>query len=164
MTFATTAAQALWFLPFVTPVALYVAWSDMAAMRIPNKAVLALLVVYAVVGLIALPLVDYAWRWTHFAVVLVAGFVLTMVGAMGGGDAKFGAAMAPFLALGDLQIFLLIFSASLLAAFAAHRLARAIPALRGLASHWESWSNPKFPMGLALSASLLIYLALAAAR
>lgn len=164
MTFATTAAQALWFLPFVTPVALYVAWSDMAAMRIPNKAVLALLVVYAVVGLIALPFVDYAWRWTHFAVVLVAGFVLTMVGAMGGGDAKFGAAMAPFLALGDLQIFLLIFSASLLAAFAAHRLARAIPALRGLASHWESWSNPKFPMGLALSASLLIYLALAAAR
>lgn len=164
MTFATTAAQALWFLPFVTPVALYVAWSDMAAMRIPNKAVLALLVVYAVVGLIALPFVDYAWRWTHFAVVLVAGFVLTMIGAMGGGDAKFGAAMAPFLALGDLQIFLLIFSVSLLAAFAAHRLARAIPALRGLAPHWESWSNPKFPMGLALSASLLIYLALAAAR
>jgi len=164
MSFVTTASQALWFLPFVTPIALFVAWSDMAAMKIPNKAVLALMGVFAVIGLIALPLADYAWRWLHFAVVLVIGFVLTTAGAMGGGDAKFGAAMAPFIALGDLQAFLLIFSASLLAAFVAHRSARAIPALRGLAPHWTSWSSPKFPMGLALSAALLIYLALAAAQ
>ncbi|RRH72218.1 prepilin peptidase [Falsigemmobacter faecalis] len=164
MTFATTATEALWFLPFVAPVAFYVAWSDMAAMKIPNKAVLALLVVYAVIGLIALPVTDYAWRWLHFGVVLVIGFGLTMLGAMGGGDAKFGAAMAPFIALADLKGFLLIFSASLLAAFAAHRLARSIPALRALAPTWVSWSSPKFPMGLALAASLMIYLGLAAAQ
>ncbi len=42
---------ALWFLPFVLPIALWVAWSDMKFMKIPNKAVLALVAVFAVVGL-----------------------------------------------------------------------------------------------------------------
>ncbi len=50
--------------------------SDMKFMKIPNKAVLALMAVFAVVGLIALPLDVWAWRWAHFLViVLVIGFV-----------------------------------------------------------------------------------------
>ena len=32
-----TASSALWFLPFVLPICFYVAWSDMRAMRIPNR-------------------------------------------------------------------------------------------------------------------------------
>ena len=35
-----TVREALVFLPFVLPIALWVAWSDMARMKIPNKAVL----------------------------------------------------------------------------------------------------------------------------
>lgn len=164
MVFAQSASTALWFLPFVAPIALWVAWSDMARMKIPNKAVLVLLGVFALIGLIALPLPDYGWRWLHFAVILALGFMLNAAGLMGGGDAKFGAAMAPFIALGDWQIFLILFSASLLAGFAAHRFARAVPALRNLAPHWLSWSHAKFPMGLALSGALLIYLGLVAAQ
>lgn len=57
-----TAWSALWFLPFVVPICLYVCWSDMRAMKIPNKAVLALALVFLAVGLIALPLADYPWR------------------------------------------------------------------------------------------------------
>ena len=48
-------AAALWFLPFVLPICLYVAFTDMREMRIKNHAVVALAAVFAVVGLIAVP-------------------------------------------------------------------------------------------------------------
>ncbi|MDW3118675.1 MAG: hypothetical protein R8G60_13530 [Roseovarius pacificus] len=59
MSLDITSAQALWFLPFVLPICLWVVWSDLSTMRIPNKAVLALTAVFLVIGLIALPLADY---------------------------------------------------------------------------------------------------------
>lgn len=156
----TTAA--LWFLPFVAPIALWVAWSDMKWMKIHNKAVLALLAVYLVVGLIALPLQGWAWGWAHFAVVLVSGFVLSSVGLLGAGDAKFATAMAPFIALGDLSLFLLLLGAVIIVSFLAHRLARRTALAQRLAPGWESWQRREFPLGLALGPSLLFYLALGA--
>lgn len=155
---AQTAAQALWFLPFATPVAIWAAWSDMATMKIPNKSVLALMVVFAVIGLLALPLIDYAWRWSHFAVVLVAGFVLNMGGLLGAGDAKFAAAMAPFIALPDAMMFVYLFSAVLLAGFVTHRIAKRMPAIRARTQGWESWERKDFPMGLCLGTALVLYL------
>lgn len=160
---AASAREALWFLPFVAPVALWAAWSDMKFMKIPNKAVLALAGVFAVVGLIALPLPDYGLRWVHLAVVLAITFAMTIAGMIGAGDAKFAAAMAPFIALGDARLFIGIFAASLLAAFATHRLLRALPAMRAATPDWVSWTSRKFPMGLALSGALLMYLGTVAA-
>ncbi len=61
----TTVWTALWFLPFLVPIAVWVAWSDMKFMKIPNMAVLAMMVVFLVVGLIALPLDVWAWRWVQ---------------------------------------------------------------------------------------------------
>lgn len=155
---AASAREALWFLPLVIPIAIWVAWSDMKFMKIPNKAVLALAGVFAVIGLLALPLPEYGWRWVHLAAVLAVGFVLTIAGLMGAGDAKFGAAMAPFIALGDLNLFIGIFAASLILAFVGHRTMRAIPAVRKATPDWASWTHRKFPMGLALSGALLIHL------
>ena len=37
---------ALWFLPAVVAIGIWVAWSDMKFMRIPNKAVMAMLLAY----------------------------------------------------------------------------------------------------------------------
>lgn len=159
---ALDASAALWLLPFALPIALWVAWSDMRSMRIPNAAVLALVGVYAVVGAIALPLDLWAWRWLHLVLVLVLGFVASSAGLMGAGDAKFAAAMAPFVAAGDLALFLPLFAAILLAAFVAHRSVRAVPALRDLSPEWESWHRRDFPMGLALGGVLVAYLGLAA--
>jgi prepilin peptidase CpaA len=159
---AIEAAAALWFLPFVVPVCLYVAWSDLATMKIPNKANLALAGIFVAVGLLALPLEDYAWRLAQLGLVLLAGIVLNAAGAMGAGDAKFLAAAAPFVAPGDALILMFLFSAVLLAAFVAHRAARATP-LRALAPDWESWTRGRdFPMGLALGPTLIAYLALGA--
>ncbi|MCC5988863.1 MAG: prepilin peptidase [Pararhodobacter sp.] len=161
MIFAQSAQAALWFLVFATPIALWVVWSDLRAMRIPNKAVLALLAIYAVIGLFVLPTGQWSWAWLHFAVVLVIGFLLSLTGGFGAGDAKFAAAMAPFVALGDLRLFLALLGAVIISAFIAHRLVRRIGPIRRLAPHWESWQRKEFPMGLALGPALIFYLALA---
>ena len=68
----------------------------MKFMKIPNKAVLSLMVVFVIIGLIALPLAEMPWRLLQFVVVLAIGFGLNMIGSIGAGDAKFAAAMAPF--------------------------------------------------------------------
>ena len=161
---ATSAQFALWSLPFVIPIAIWVAWSDMATMKIPNKAVLALAAVFLVVGLLTMPLLDFAWRWVHLVVVLAIGFFMSIVRLMGAGDAKFAAAMAPFVAVHDITFMILIFAACLLVGFITHRLARVSP-IRKMAPHWESWERTReFPMGYPLAASLVVYLVFMAVK
>jgi len=155
---------ALWFALFATPIGLYIAWTDLTAMRIPNIAVLALLAVFALVGPFVLALDVWAWAWLHFVVVLVIGFVLSLTGGFGAGDAKFAAAMAPFVALADVRVFVVLFSAVVIAAFIAHRTLRAIPAVRRATPTWASWERREFPFGLALGPALIFYLVLAATQ
>ena len=155
-----SAAAATWFAPFVLPICLYVCFTDMREMRITNQANLALLLVYAVVGVFVLPLDAYLWRYAHFGVALVAGIALNAGGVMGAGDAKFIAAAAPFIHVGDLRFLMALGAAVTLAAFLAHRIAKMTP-LRRLAPGWKSWSSGKrFPMGVALGGTLAIYLVL----
>jgi prepilin peptidase CpaA len=152
----TTAA---WFLPFVIPIVIWVAWSDMATMKIPNKAVMALLVVYVVVGLVAVPsFSEYLWRYAHFAVVLVITFLLNLLRLIGAGDAKFVAAMAPFIAYSDAYPFMFLLGGIIIAAFVVHRTVKSVPSLRARVADWESWNRREFPMGFALAPALLIYL------
>ena len=156
------AAAALWFLPFVVPICLWVAWNDMAFMKIPNKAVLALFAVFLLIGPIALPLNVWAWQWVHLFVVLAFGFVMNMAGGLGAGDAKFAAAAAPFVLIDDAPALLVLLAAVTLGAFATHRAAKHIPAIRNRVPNWESWTHGKFPMGLPLGGALMFYLLLAA--
>jgi prepilin peptidase CpaA len=153
---------ALIFLPFVMPIAIWAAWSDLRFMRIPNMSVLALLSVFVVLGPFALPFDTYLWRYLHLAVVLAAGFVLTITGFVGAGDAKFLAAMAPFFAPADGLVVTQLFGVTLLSTLAAHRAARAVPTVRAAAPHWESWERSSdFPMGITLASVLVLYLVLA---
>lgn len=159
MALAITTFSAALFLPFVLPVCLWVMWSDLNAMKIPNSAVVTLAGIFAVVGLIAVPLwPDYPLRLAALGVVLILGIRINAAGLMGAGDAKFIAAAAPFVAPGDAVVLAFLFSANLLAAFVTHRIAKHTP-LRVLAPHWESWARgQKFPMGFALGATLTLYL------
>jgi len=155
-----TTYSALWFLPFVLPICLYVAFTDMREMRITNQAVLALGAVFIAIGLIALPFDVYLWRFAQLAIVLVVGIILNAAGAMGAGDSKFIAVAAPFVAQGDVRMLIPLFCIIMLASVAAHRLVKHTP-LRRLAPHWLSWDQgKKFPMGLALASTLACYLAL----
>lgn len=156
-----TAPQAyLALLVAVLPVCAWVAWSDLKTMKIPNKAVLALLAIYVVVGLLVIPFEFWAWRWVNFVAVLAIGFVLNAIANVGAGDAKFAAAAAPFFAqrIEHLELILVLLAAFLLGAFAAHRLMRTIPAVRAATPDWVSWTRKDFPMGLALVGTFLTYL------
>lgn len=162
---AISATAALWFLPFVLPLCFYVAYTDLAHMKITNQTVLAIGAVYVILGPFVLPSLEtYLWGCAHFGVVVVAGIVLNAAGAFGAGDAKFLAFAAPYVALPDLRIVMIILAAVLLASVATHRLVRISP-LRNLAPGWESWEKGKrFPMGLALGPSLALYLCLGALK
>ena len=159
-------ATAAWFLPFVTPIANWVVWSDLSSMKIPNKAVLALLAVFVLVGLVALPFNDYLWRYSHFAVLIVAGFVVSSIGLMGAGDAKFLAAMGPFIAVPDIAIFAVILGTTSLAALILHTIIRYTPFLYRLFPTWKSlepeteksFGKRKIPYGFGLAPSLVFYL------
>ena len=153
----------MWFLPFLLPLCLYVAYTDLAHMRITNPTVLTMVAVFVILGIFLLPLDAYLWQLAQLAIVLAVCMILNAAGAMGAGDAKFLAAAAPFVALGDIRLVMALFAAVLLAAYAAHRIAKFTP-LRRMAPDWNSWSQKgrKFPMGFALGPTLAIYLALGA--
>jgi prepilin peptidase CpaA len=135
----------------------WVAWSDMKFMKIPNKAVIATAVIYLLVGPLILPLMTWVWGWALMGIVLLVGFILNALRLVGAGDVKFAAAMAPFFVGSDLRIVLALFAACLLGAFFSHRAMKYLPAFRRAAPDWASWTNPKFPMGLALSGVLIFY-------
>ncbi|WP_417474274.1 prepilin peptidase [Leisingera sp.] len=157
------AHAAMWFLPFVLPLCYAVALTDLRGMRIPNWAVDSLGVIFILGGALLMPTwVSYGWQLLHLPVGIALGFLFYAAGAVGAGDAKFAGAAAPFFAIGDLRLLLVIFAAVLLAGFAAHRIAKHTR-LRQLAPHWQSWETGKsFPMGLCLGATLALYLILAA--
>lgn len=146
------------FLPFVLVIAGWVAWSDMARMKIPNKAVLAMAALWPLLGWIVLPLNLWLWGFAIMAIVLLAGFVGNAAGLFGAGDAKFAAAMAPVFTGGDPMFIAMLYAVCSIAAFAVHRLLRAIPAIRAMTPEWKSWTSNKFPMGLALAAMVVLYL------
>lgn len=154
---------ALAFLLPALPIGIWVAWSDMKMMKIPNKAVLALLAGFVLVSLALmlaglLPPMAFLWALGLGAAVLVLGFLGNAAGLFGAGDAKFAAAMAPFFIGANIRFVLGLYAACLLGAFVSHRLAGRIPAFRRATADWASWTHKDFPMGLALSGTLIFYL------
>lgn len=160
MDMVITATSAMWFLPFAIPISIWVAYTDMRFMKITNVAVLALVAVFLIIGFIALPFEEYTLRFLHLVVILVIGFICSSIGLLGAGDAKFAAAMAPLIAWGDAAITLYLLAALVLIALAFHRLLQRSQFIRKRTVGWKSWDNKDFPMGLALSATLVAYLAL----
>jgi prepilin peptidase CpaA len=143
------------------PVCLWAAISDLRTMKIPNKTVYALLAVFAIGGIMVIPLEFWLWRWLSFIVVFIITFGLYLVARLGAGDAKFAAAAAPFVSqnLAELQLVLILLAFFMLAALGLHRLARATPAIRRATPNWASWTSAGFPLGTALAATLMTYLA-----
>lgn len=154
-----TPTDAAIFLPFATAIGIWVAWSDMKTMKIPNKAVLCLAFVWALLGAILLPWAVWGWGLAMGAIVLFTALFAAAMRLFGAGDAKFMGAMAPFFVQGDLRLILMLSAVVMLSALLAHRIWRAIPALRATAPGWESFVRKDFPMGLALAGILIIYLA-----
>lgn len=149
----------LTFLPFAFAIGIWVSWSDMKYMKIPNKAVVALAAVWVVVGILFVPFDLWLWGLAFGAGTLVVTFLATMAGLIGAGDAKFAAAMAPFFVTADPRFVMALFAACLLGAFVGHRGMGLVTPFRTATADWASWTHKDFPMGLALSGTLIFYLA-----
>lgn len=153
-------AEAALFLPFVAPLCLWVIWSDLSRMKIPNAANFALVAVFVLLGLLVLDPGSFGWRLLQLVIVLALAFLANIIGMMGAGDSKFLAAAAPFVAPSDTVSILFLLAAITLCAVAVHRAAKK-STLRQMAPGWESWKNDeKFPMGFALGGTLIAYLAM----
>ena len=155
------AAAAL--LPFAAAVGLWVSWSDLKFMKIPNQASIVMLAVWVIIGLIlvlaqVMSLKLWALGLGLGAAVLVVTFILNALGAIGGGDAKFAAAMAPAFIHANMTKLAMIYIACSLGALAAHRLLKYIPPFRAATPDWKSWTHKGFPFGTTLSATLIFYL------
>ena len=158
MDISLTQWAALLFLPLAIPISAWIMWSDMSRMKIPNKAAMALLIGFAILGFFALDLTEYLWRWSHFAIILVIGFLMNAARMLGAGDAKLAAVIAPFIALQDAFFVLTIFALMIVLGFTAHRILRRIKPLREMFPDWESWSRRDYPMGLSICLTFLTYL------
>ena len=128
-----------WLLLPSLPVALWVAYTDLSRMEITNKSVLVMFGVFLVFGLFALPFETYLWRLLQAVVVLAIGFVINMLRLVGGGDAKYAAAIAPFFAASHFNIVLLTFAAMLVGGWVSHRILMRIPAVVRATPNWVSW-------------------------
>lgn len=146
------------FLPIALPVCAWVAVTDMSEMRIPNKAVIILLIGFVALAPVVLPLSDQAWRWLQFAIVLVVGFLLTCLRLIGAGDAKFFAVLSLYIAPTQWNLFLVILALSLIACVVLHRTAKRISGIRSLLPNWQSWERREFPMGFPMAVAFGAYL------
>ena len=159
---ALSSTAALIFLVAALPLGLFAAYSDLSRMKIPNLATDALAIAYVVLGFFALPFDTYLWGYAYFGIMLVVGILLNAAGVMGAGDSKFIASAAPYIALADIPLVMMLLSGSLLGAYATHRIAKHSP-LRQTVPHWESWQTGKrFPMGFPLAMTLIGYLLIVA--
>ena len=155
-----TQTGALILLVPVLPIALWAAGNDLKRMKIPNVAVLALAAVWPALGWLAVETWS-AWFWGFalFFGTFVAGFLLYTTGTFGAGDAKYAAAMAPIFVGAKIFHLLAIILACLIGALVLHRIARSIPFVRRMTPDWESWTQRRyFPLGLALSGIVVLYL------
>ncbi|SPJ24755.1 A24 family peptidase [Palleronia abyssalis] len=153
---------AVTFLVLTLPFCIWVALSDIRSMKIRNNAVIGLIAVFLASGAFAFPVSTFAWHLLFGIIALAIGFALNAGGILGAGDAKFIAAATPFIMPQDAVAVIYLLAVILLVTFIAHRVLRAIPGVRNALPHWESWTNPKFPMGLALGPTLSLYFTFAA--
>lgn len=141
--------QGAGLLPLVllAPVLVAAALSDLRHMRIPNALNLAALVLF----LVCIPLVGAAEagsRATVALAVFVLGFAAFRLRLIGGGDAKFLAAVTLFVPVQTLGTFGLVLAGALLLGVAALSAFRARPGAEGAA--WRAVRpGGDFPMGVS---------------
>lgn len=158
--FAITPLQATVFGLLTAPVTLWIVWTDLVSMKIRNEAVLSMIAIFVVAGFFLMPFVEYAWRYVHFIVVLAICFGLSMTIGMGAGDAKYIAAVAPFIALSDLSTIALLYAIWSAILLMGMFVARRSSALRRTRPDWIWFADDRkgyVPFGLALAPTVSSY-------
>lgn len=143
----------------VLPIAIWAALSDLKRMKIPNTSVIAMALVWPLLGWFLVPMTAWLWGFALMAIIFVAGFLLYTTGTFGAGDAKYAAAMAGMFVGGNIPEILVLLVVCMIGSLLVHRILRSLPFVRNATPDWVSWTQRRyFPFGLALSSILIIYL------
>lgn len=155
-----TAEFALYSFLIATPVALAVVIFDLKTMTIPNWLTGGAFVIFAALVFAGLGVEAALTRLMGAGIVLLVSFAMFAFGGMGGGDAKAATAFALLVAPVDAGFVLMALAVNGLLGVGVLFLLRRTSLANG---DWKMWSEPKrFPYGLALGATLILYTALVA--
>jgi prepilin peptidase CpaA len=158
MTFLSTPALAVAFAA-ITPLMLYVIYSDLKTMKIPNKAVLAVFAVFLATASWGLPFDTFLWRLLAGLIAFVIGYFVYMAsgGNIGGGDVKLLAALVPFVPLDGVLFVLGVFALSSLALILFHQAVRI--GFRKRTTGWKTFDQAVYvPLGVALGFTMILFL------
>ena len=151
---------ALLTLVIATPVALAVAIFDLRYMEIPNRLTVGAFALFAALVFTTLPLDDALWRLGGAGLTLAVCFAMFATGAMGGGDAKAATAFAMLIAPVDAGVVLIMLSVIAIASLCVIVTLKKVAFSGG---QWAVWrAERRFPYGVALGLTLIVYLALVA--
>jgi prepilin peptidase CpaA len=154
-----TPTGALILLVPVLPIAIWATVSDFKRLKIPNKAVLAMMAVWPLLGWLAVPTWTlWFWGFAIMAIAFVIGYLAFTFTGFPGGDAKYAAAMSPIFVGAPIVGLLMLIASCMLGGLLLHQLMGKVPAIRRRTADWESWGKRLFPFGLALSLIVVFYL------
>lgn len=140
--------------------AAYAAATDFLTMTIPNRVSILLVAGFAILAPAAgIGLEAAAWHGAAALLVFAVGFFLFAMGWMGGGDVKFGSAVALWLGWPHLLEYALLFSAMggllTVATLVASRYLEWVPALQvGYLAEFQQ--KRTVPYGIALAGAALV--------
>lgn len=145
-------------LVLVAPLLVAMGYCDLKAMRIPNRLVIAMVVLFVLIAPFALAPIDIFWRLLAAGIVLLVSTVGFVFGILAGGDVKGLSALILFVPPDQHIVFAFIFSAAMLSGLSGVLLLR-----RGLADPDASWAvladSQGFPMGVSIALAGLIFAA-----
>ncbi|MEM7497349.1 MAG: prepilin peptidase [Pseudomonadota bacterium] len=156
----------------LTPLLLYVMYSDVKDGRIPNIACLLVLAVFLATGSWGLPLETFLWRLAYVVIAFFVGWGLFTIsgGAVGGGDIKIVIALVPFVPGVHVGSALIIWSACALFSVLLFLIVRKVMKRRDTPFSSLNQENAKgilglrrlwLPVGFSISMAMFIYLGLA---
>lgn len=144
----------------LVPLMVYMIYSDMKYMKIPNWLSLSVLGVFLATGSWGLPLEVFVWRLAHGGIVFGLGYLLYRFaeGRVGAGDIKLIAAFTPFIPGSHIAFILMGFAIISFLTLAAFMVARKY--LHNENSTWKAFAQRSFvPAGVILGLTVMIFMA-----
>lgn len=147
----------------VIPALVYVVWTDLKTMRIPNVACLVIFLAFLPTGLAGLDIETFGWRLAHTAIAFFLGYAIFSLtsGAIGGGDLKLGIALVPYVPGVYLpllaQLYIVMSVLTLLVFLGLRAGLRGRTQLAAIEASSTSFMKLPFPFALVLSSTFIAY-------
>ncbi|MEL6576392.1 MAG: prepilin peptidase [Pseudomonadota bacterium] len=159
----------------LTPILLYIMYSDVKDGRIPNIACLMVVVVFLATGSWGLPLETFLWRIGHLVIAFFIGWgIFTIAGnVVGGGDIKILIALVPFVPGPYIGTAMVIWSGCALISVVLFLILRQVMKRRDTPFISLNQADAKgvkrlgklwLPVGFSISMAMFIYLGLVLAH